>query len=60
MTRTGWSLTGELLRQFYQNRGYYDFRVTSAVAELTPDQKDWYITFTIDERQAVRLWRDQC
>ncbi|MEO0881759.1 MAG: outer membrane protein assembly factor BamA [Pseudomonadota bacterium] len=39
----------ELLRQFYQNRGYYDFRVTSAVAELTPDQKDWYITFTIDE-----------
>lgn len=39
----------ELLRQFYQNNGYYDFRVTSAVAELTPDQKDFYITFTIDE-----------
>lgn len=39
----------ELLRQFYQNNGYYDFRVTSAVAELTPDQQDFYITFTIDE-----------
>ncbi|MEM9668612.1 MAG: outer membrane protein assembly factor BamA [Pseudomonadota bacterium] len=39
----------ELLRQFYQNRGYYDFRITSAVAELTPDQQDWYITFTIEE-----------
>lgn len=39
----------ELLRQFYTNRGYADFRVISAVAELTPDQKDFYITFTIDE-----------
>ncbi|MFC6199960.1 outer membrane protein assembly factor BamA [Ponticaulis profundi] len=39
----------ELLRQFYANRGYADFRVVSAVAELTPDQKDFYITFTIDE-----------
>lgn len=39
----------DLLRQFYQNNGYYDFRVTSAVAELTPDQKDFYITFTVDE-----------
>lgn len=37
------------LRQFYQNNGYYDFRVTSAVAELTPDQKDFYITMTVDE-----------
>lgn len=39
----------ELLRQFYQNNGYYDFRVISAVADLTPDQKDFYITFTVDE-----------
>ena len=39
----------ELLRQFYQNNGYYDFRTTSAVADLTPDQEDFYITFTIDE-----------
>ena len=39
----------ELLRQFYQNNGYYDFRTTSAVADLTPDQEDFYITFTIEE-----------
>lgn len=39
----------EQLREFYQNNGYYDFRVTSAVAELTPDQKDFYITYTVDE-----------
>ncbi|CAI8407896.1 MAG: Outer membrane protein assembly factor BamA [Hyphomonas sp. TMED17] len=39
----------ELLRQFYQNRGYYDFRVISAVADLTPDRKDFYITYTIEE-----------
>ncbi|MDJ0920862.1 MAG: outer membrane protein assembly factor BamA [Henriciella sp.] len=39
----------ELLRQFYQNRGYYDFSVISAVADLTPDREDFYITYTIDE-----------
>ncbi len=39
----------ELLRQFYQNNGYYDFRVSSAVAELTPDQRDFYVTFTVEE-----------
>jgi outer membrane protein insertion porin family len=39
----------ELLRQYYTNRGYADFRIVSAVAELTPDQKGFYITFTVDE-----------
>ncbi|MEL7041917.1 MAG: outer membrane protein assembly factor BamA [Pseudomonadota bacterium] len=39
----------ELLRQFYQNKGYYDFNVISAVADLTPDREDFYITYTIDE-----------
>jgi len=39
----------EQLRQFYTNRGYADFRVVSAVAELTPDQRDFFITFTVDE-----------
>ena len=39
----------ELLRQFYQNQGYANFRVVNAVAELTPDQDAFYITFTIDE-----------
>ncbi len=39
----------ELLRQYYQNKGYYDFRVISAVADLTPDREDFYVTYTIDE-----------
>ncbi len=39
----------ETLRQFYQNNGYYDFRVVSAVADLTPDREDFYITFTVEE-----------
>jgi outer membrane protein insertion porin family len=39
----------DLLRQFYMNEGYADFRTTSAVAELTPERKDFYVTFTVDE-----------
>ncbi len=39
----------EQLRQFYNNRGYADFRVVSAVAELTPDQRDFFITFAVEE-----------
>ena len=39
----------ELLRQFYGRNGYADFQVVSAVAELTPDRKDFFITFTVDE-----------
>ncbi|RME63618.1 MAG: outer membrane protein assembly factor BamA, partial [Alphaproteobacteria bacterium] len=39
----------EKLRQFYLQQGYADFRVISAVAELTRDRKDFYITFTLEE-----------
>lgn len=39
----------DLLRQFYSKNGYADFQVLSAVAELTPDRKDFFITFTVDE-----------
>lgn len=39
----------ELLRQHYGRNGYADFQVVSAVAELTPDRKDFFITFTVDE-----------
>ena len=39
----------EQLRKYYTNRGYYDFRVVSGVAELTPDRKDFAITLTLDE-----------
>ncbi len=47
----------EQLRKFYTDRGFADFRVVSAVAELTPDQEDFYITFTIDEGEEYR-WGD--
>jgi outer membrane protein insertion porin family len=39
----------EQLRKFYTNNGYYDFRTISSVAELTPDRRDFYITYTLDE-----------
>ena len=37
------------LRQFYLTEGYADFKVTSAVAELTPDKKDFIITYVVEE-----------
>lgn len=39
----------ELLRRFYLSQGYVDFRVTSAVAKLTPDRDGFILTFTIEE-----------
>ena len=39
----------EQLRRFYLKRGYADFQVVSAVAELTPDRRNFYITFTLHE-----------
>ena len=47
----------ELLRRFYLNRGYVDFKVLSAVAELTPDQKDFVVTFSIDEGERYKFGR---
>ncbi|SDC62531.1 Beta-barrel assembly machine subunit BamA [Sphingomonas sp. YR710] len=37
------------MRQFYLTNGYADFRVVSAVAELTPDKKDFIITYVVEE-----------
>ena len=37
------------LRQFYLTNGYADFRVASAVAELTPDKRDFIITYVVEE-----------
>ncbi|MBR9825421.1 MAG: outer membrane protein assembly factor BamA [Alphaproteobacteria bacterium] len=45
----------ELLRQFYQDQGYANFRVLSSVAELTPDQENFYITITIDEGEVYNF-----
>jgi outer membrane protein insertion porin family len=37
------------LRQFYLTNGYADFRVVSAIAELTPDKRDFIITYVVEE-----------
>ncbi len=49
------SFDRELLRKHYLANGYADFRVVSAVAELTPDRDGFYITFTIDEGERYRF-----
>jgi len=45
----------EQLRTFYNDRGFADFRVTSVSAELTPDQSEFYVTFTMDEGERYRF-----
>ncbi|MBK5265638.1 MAG: outer membrane protein assembly factor BamA [Alphaproteobacteria bacterium] len=37
------------LRQFYLTEGYADFRVISAVAELTQNKRDFIITYVVEE-----------
>lgn len=43
------------LRQFYLTKGYADFRVTSAVAELTPDKRDFIITYVVEEGERYKF-----
>ena len=45
----------ELLRKFYLTEGYADFRVLSAVAELTPERDGFIVTFTLDEGERYRF-----
>lgn len=37
------------LKKFYNNHGYPDMHIVSAVAELSPDKTAYFLTFTIDE-----------
>jgi outer membrane protein insertion porin family len=39
----------ELLRKYYLQNGYADFEVVSAVAELAPDRRNFYLTITVKE-----------
>jgi outer membrane protein insertion porin family len=43
------------LRQFYLTEGYADFRVVSAVAELTSDRQDFIITYVVEEGQRYKF-----
>ncbi len=45
----------ELLRRYYLDRGYADFRVLSATAELTADREDFLITFTVEEGKTYQF-----
>ena len=39
----------ELLRRLYLKNGFADFRVSSAVAELTSDREAFFVTYTLEE-----------
>lgn len=45
----------ELLRRFYLKRGYADFRVVSAVAELSPDKKSFVLNYVLDEGKRYKI-----
>ena len=45
----------ELLRRFYLKNGYADFRVISAVAELSKSKEDFFVTYTIDEGEVYKF-----
>ncbi|GJL88973.1 MAG: outer membrane protein assembly factor BamA [Minwuia thermotolerans] len=49
------ALDRDRLRQHYLEHGYVDFRVVSAVAELTRDREDFFITFTLEEGEQYRF-----
>ena len=49
----------ELLRRFYLKEGYADFRVLDAKAELSPDRKSFFLTFTIHEGERYRVGKIQ-
>lgn len=45
----------ELLRRFYLQHGFADFRILSATAEMTPDGKAFVVTFVLDEGEQYRF-----
>jgi outer membrane protein insertion porin family len=45
----------ELLRRFYLKNGFVDFQVTSSAAEISPDRKGFFITYTLDEGERYRI-----
>lgn len=47
----------ELIRRFYRARGYAEAEVISAVAELSPDGRCFYLTFSLDEGPFYRFGR---
>ena len=45
----------EALRRFYLSKGYADFEVVSATAELSPDKRSFFLTFTLNEGERYKI-----
>jgi outer membrane protein insertion porin family len=45
----------ELLRRFYLKNGYADIQVLDATAELSPDHKGFFVTYTVREGERYKL-----
>ncbi len=45
----------ELLRRHYLNHGFADIQVESSTAELSPDQKDFFLTFIVSEGERYKV-----
>ncbi len=44
-----------LLHKFYFHKGYADFQVLSANANLSPDRKSFYLTYTLSEGSRYKI-----
>ncbi|MGY9057867.1 MAG: outer membrane protein assembly factor BamA, partial [Alphaproteobacteria bacterium] len=49
------SVDEEMLRSFYLNEGYADFRILSSVAELTPEKTGFVLTYTLEEGERYKF-----
>ena len=45
----------ELLRRFYLKNGYADFEVLNSAAELSPDRRAFFVTFTLKEGERYKV-----
>jgi outer membrane protein insertion porin family len=45
----------ELLRRFYLKNGYADFQILDASAELSPDRKSFFVTFSLKEGERYKI-----
>ena len=51
------ALDRQLLTDFYQDRGYIDFRILSVTPELARDRGAYFVTFNIQEGQIFNIGR---